>query len=106
MMNETYSSAMATSAAGRRTAYTMSTGRPRMAATASLWRFDSHQCGIQSGHTAIASSMSAKGSTLEIGGAALAGMMLPQPPIAGGGVTWYIVDIYPPALSFPEGGAE
>ena len=30
----------------------------------SLLRFDSHQCGTQSGHTAMASSMATNGSTL------------------------------------------
>ena len=39
-------------------------GKAQAAEARSLLRFDSHQCGTQSGHTAMASSMAKNGSTL------------------------------------------
>jgi hypothetical protein len=68
-MNDTYSSAIPSSAAGSRTVYIMRIGRPSTSETTNLLRFGSHQCGIRRGQSAIASSMATKGSTITTGGA-------------------------------------
>jgi hypothetical protein len=64
MMNEMYSSAMAARAAGRLARYRARIGTPSTAETITLLRFASHQCGTQSGHTAIARSMATNGITV------------------------------------------
>src|SRR3989338_1165497 len=45
----------------------MRTGKPSARDTTSLLRLDSHQCGTQSGHTAIARSIATNGRTHQRG---------------------------------------
>src|SRR4030095_5897551 len=47
-------------------------GRPSKRETTSLLRLDSHQCGTQSGNTAIARSIATKGATVKSGNAPVA----------------------------------
>src|SRR3990172_3613930 len=117
-MNETSSSAMSRSARGWCVRYRPRIGSPSSTATIPLLRFDSHQCGTQSGQTAIASSIATNGTTVYTGSAA-AVVTVGRPPgsglepgqcsslasisggrrsIARGWVAWYIVVVY------PEGG--